>query len=136
MKKTPSKVAHNRPKIIFFRTGPATQMAQKQKSCTTKSPLTQDWVFRLGYYQKINLFQINISSKQRGHKKCYIIHFLLNPLCHRFWIASPSTKKKGQNHTFSFGDQLFLVYRGKNCFIFVLVLLWCVMYTLRACFFG
>ena len=50
MKKTPSKVAHNRPKIIFFSTGLAAQMAQKQKSRTTKSPLMQDWVFRLGLH--------------------------------------------------------------------------------------
>ena len=48
MKKTPSKVAHNRPPTFFSCTGPAAQMAQKQKSCTTKSPLMQDWVFRLG----------------------------------------------------------------------------------------
>ena len=47
-KKMSSK-AHNRPKIIFFSTGPAAQMAQKQKSRTTKSRLMQDWVFRLGY---------------------------------------------------------------------------------------
>ena len=44
MKKLPSKVAHNRPKIIFFITGLAAQIAQKQKSRTTKSPLMQDWV--------------------------------------------------------------------------------------------
>ena len=30
-------------------TGPAAQLAQKQKSRTTKSPLMQDWVFRLGF---------------------------------------------------------------------------------------
>jgi len=35
MKKLPSKVAHNRTKIIFFSTGPSAQMAQKQKSRTT-----------------------------------------------------------------------------------------------------
>ena len=46
MKKAPSKDAHNRPQL-FFCTGPAAQMALKQKSCTTKSPLMQDWVFRL-----------------------------------------------------------------------------------------
>ena len=33
---------------LFLCTGPATQTAQKQKSCTTKSFLMQDWVFRLG----------------------------------------------------------------------------------------
>ena len=47
MTKLPSKVAHNRPKIIFFITGLAAQIAQKQKSRTTKSPLMKDWVFRL-----------------------------------------------------------------------------------------
>ena len=48
MKKTPSKVAHNWPRPFFFSTGLAAQTAQKQKSRTTKSPLMQDWVFRLG----------------------------------------------------------------------------------------
>ena len=45
MKKTPSKIAHNRPRPIFFSTGLAAQTAQKQKSRTTKSPLMQDWVW-------------------------------------------------------------------------------------------
>ena len=48
MKKPPSKVAHNRPPIFFLCTGLTAQMAQKQISRTTKSPLLQDWVFRLG----------------------------------------------------------------------------------------
>ena len=48
MKKTLSKVAHNRPPTFFLCTGPAAQTVQKQKSRTTKSPLMQDWVFRLG----------------------------------------------------------------------------------------
>ena len=48
MKKTPSKVANNRPPTFLLCTGPAAQTAQKQKSCTIKSPLMQDWVFRLG----------------------------------------------------------------------------------------
>ena len=48
MKKTPSKVAYNRPQPFFFNTGPDAQTAQKQKSCTPNSPLMQDWVFRLG----------------------------------------------------------------------------------------
>ena len=48
MKELPSKVAHNRPPTFFFSTGPAAQTAQKQKSRTTKSPLMQDWVTRLG----------------------------------------------------------------------------------------
>ena len=34
--------------IVFLCTGPAAQTAQKQKYRTTKSPLMQDWVFRLG----------------------------------------------------------------------------------------
>ena len=50
MKKTPSKVAHNWPPTFFLCTGPAAQMTQKQKSWATKSPLMQDWVFRLGFY--------------------------------------------------------------------------------------
>ena len=33
---------------LFLCIGPAAQTAQKQKSCTTKSPLMQDWVFRMG----------------------------------------------------------------------------------------
>ena len=48
MKKPPSKVAHNRPPTFFLCTGPAAQTAQKQKSRTTKRPLMQDWIFRLG----------------------------------------------------------------------------------------
>ena len=47
MKKTHSKVAHNRPRPFFFSTGLAAQTAQKQKSRTTKSPLMQDRVFFL-----------------------------------------------------------------------------------------
>ena len=35
----PSKAAHNQP---------SAKMAQTQKSHTIKSPLMQDWVFRLG----------------------------------------------------------------------------------------
>jgi hypothetical protein len=46
-KEMPSKVAHNWPRF-FFSIGPAAQTFQKQKSRTTKSPLIQDWVFRLG----------------------------------------------------------------------------------------
>ena len=43
MKKPPSKVAHNQPPTFFsFSNG------QKQKSCTPKIPLMQDWAFRLG----------------------------------------------------------------------------------------
>ena len=33
---------------FFFSNGRAAQIAQKQKSCTPKSSLMQDWVFRLG----------------------------------------------------------------------------------------
>ena len=47
-KKLPSIVAHNRSPAYFFCSGPAAQTAQNQKSLTTKSPLLQDWVFRLG----------------------------------------------------------------------------------------
>ena len=55
MKKTPSKVAHNRPRFFFFSTGPG---AQKQNSRTIKSPFKmQDWVFRLG--PKINILEEN-----------------------------------------------------------------------------
>jgi hypothetical protein len=39
-------------------TGPAAQMAQKQKSLTTKSPLMQDWVFKLGIKWYIPWFYI------------------------------------------------------------------------------
>ena len=46
MKKPSSKTAQNHPPT-FLCTGPAAQTAQKQKSCTTKSSLMQDWVFRL-----------------------------------------------------------------------------------------
>ena len=47
LKNVPSIVAHNRPQL-FLCTGPPAQVAQKQISGTTKSPLMQDWVFRLG----------------------------------------------------------------------------------------
>ena len=49
-KKTPSKVAHNWPPIFFTCSVTATQTAQKQKFRTPKSPLIQDWVFRLGFW--------------------------------------------------------------------------------------
>jgi hypothetical protein len=52
MKKIPSKVAHNLPLTFFFNTGPAAQTAQKHKSRTPKSPLMQEWVFRLGWQLK------------------------------------------------------------------------------------
>ena len=38
---------------FFFSTGPASQMDQKQKSRTTKSPLMQDWVLRLGLFGNV-----------------------------------------------------------------------------------
>ena len=47
-KKRPQKLLIIGPQL-FLCTGPAAQTAQKQKSCTTKSPLMQDWVFRLGH---------------------------------------------------------------------------------------
>ena len=47
MKKPHSKVAQNRPPTVFVRTGPVAQKALNQKSHTTKSPLMQDWVFRM-----------------------------------------------------------------------------------------
>ena len=40
----------------------AAQMAQKQKSCTTKSPLMEDWVLRLGFPEKNVLCKIRISA--------------------------------------------------------------------------
>ena len=49
MKKPLSKVAHNRHPT-FLCTSPAAQTAQKQKFRTTKRPLMQDWVFRLGFH--------------------------------------------------------------------------------------
>ena len=47
-KKRPQKLLIIGP-IFFFSTGPAAQTDQKQKTCTPKSHLMQDWVFRLGY---------------------------------------------------------------------------------------
>ena len=70
MKKPPSKVAHNRPPTFFLCTGPAAQTAQKQKSRTTKSPLMQDWVFRLGF--GINLLQpyfLHNTQKRKRQKR-------------------------------------------------------------------
>ena len=71
MKKPPSKVAHNRPPTFFLCTGPAAQTAQKQKSRTTKSPLMQDWVFRLGLQQFSN--------------KCNGVQFLKREEMKVFW---------------------------------------------------
>ena len=45
-KKHPQKLLIIGPEL-FFITGRSAQTAQKQKSRTTKSPLMQDWVFRL-----------------------------------------------------------------------------------------
>ena len=47
MKKCPQKLLIIGPQLFFY-TGPAAQTTQKHKSHTTKSPLMQDWVFRLG----------------------------------------------------------------------------------------
>ena len=63
LKKTPSKVGHNRSPI-FLCTGPAAQMAQEQKSRTTKSPLMQDWVFRLGLCQYLS------NQRQESKESC------------------------------------------------------------------
>ena len=86
MKKLTSKVAYNRPPTFFSSTGPAAQMAQKQKSRTPKSPLTQDWVFRLGYLLNFNLKALLFLSRQRppqlNSKRKYVtVSSLLN-----FWI--------------------------------------------------
>jgi hypothetical protein len=62
MKKPPSNVAHNRPPTFFINTGPIAQTAQKQKSCIPKSPLMQDWVFRLG-------------TRPIFHKSCFSMYF-------------------------------------------------------------
>ena len=45
MKKPPSKAAHNWPRPFFS----VLVRLPKRKSRTTKSPLMQDWVFRLGF---------------------------------------------------------------------------------------
>ena len=58
MKKPTSKVAHNWPKTFFFSTGPAAQMPPKRKSHTTKSPLLQDWIFRLGHNRSLARLRI------------------------------------------------------------------------------
>ena len=71
MKKPPSKVAHNRPPTFFFNTGPAAQTAQKQKSLIPKSPLMQDWVFRLGgqhCFKKWFLFQVEMETRDRSNR--------------------------------------------------------------------
>ena len=53
---------------LFLCTGQAAQMAQKQKSRTTKSPLMQNWVFRLGLWQsrahKETLQKLNRTDKK------------------------------------------------------------------------
>ena len=75
MKKPPSKVAHNRPPTFFLCTGPAAQTAKKQKSCTTKSPLMQDWVFRLGFNPNIIWIHSRVQlifKDQRGVFRPYL----------------------------------------------------------------
>ena len=84
MKKPPSKVAHNRPPIFFFCTGPAAQTAQKQKSRTPKSPLMQDWVFRLG--QKPKLLLGTVQDK--------VWPLIRNTLIWFFWDHTRSWSKK------------------------------------------
>ena len=61
-KKTPSKVAHNWPRILFFSTGPAAQTAQKQKSRNTKSPLNAGLGIQTGvlHYVVPNLLSFRI----------------------------------------------------------------------------
>ena len=48
---------------IFLCTGPAVQKVQKLKSRTTKSPLMQDWGFRLGIRER----KMPIKSSQTCH---------------------------------------------------------------------
>ena len=50
-KKHPKKLLIIRPDPFF------SVLAQKQKSCATKSPLMQDWVFRLGFQYSILLIR-------------------------------------------------------------------------------
>ena len=47
MKKLPSKVVHNQH-ATFFMYWPGCPNGPETESCTTKSPLMQDWVSRLG----------------------------------------------------------------------------------------
>ena len=71
MKKPPSKVAHDWP-IFFSRTGLAAQPSQNQKSRTTKSPLMQDWEFKLGLQyngESYSHFKWRISRKQSQQPK-------------------------------------------------------------------
>ena len=68
MKKSSSKVAHNRHPSFFLCTGLAAQTAQKQKSRTTKSPLMQDWVFRLGWLRLRYAFLMSYMSLKRKLK--------------------------------------------------------------------
>ena len=78
MEKPPSKVAHNRPRTFFLRIGLAAQTAQKQKSHTTKSPLIQDWVFRLGSKCKSasNLDGINLQDTKTYQIKDKTLMFM------------------------------------------------------------
>ena len=71
MKNLPSNVAHNLPQF-FFIYWPAVQTAQKQKSRTTKSPLIQDWVFRLGEHPVL-VFRV-LTCIHMCHKVMYKWH--------------------------------------------------------------
>ena len=84
MKKPPSKVAHNQPPTFFLHNGPAVQTAQKQKSRSTKSPLMQDWVFRLGIIRNLKkkqMIEISIVRRCNG-KKADVLGLSIRELAH------------------------------------------------------
>ena len=101
MKKIPSKVAHNQPPTFFLCTGPAAQTAQKQKSSTSKIPLMQDWVFRLGFMISISIYCFSDEE------------FLKETLLEVFRIASKETKQMKQWLLEIMGQVLFLL--RQNC---------------------
>ena len=82
-----------------FSAGPAAQTVQKQKSCTTKRPLMQNWVFRLGVALYFQMFfrtkKMNKLSKLswlKCRKSCLVFAFKtiwkknVQPQLH-FWRA-------------------------------------------------
>ena len=91
-KKHPQKLLIIGPQLFFYvLASPAAQMAHKQKSRTTKSPLIQDWVFRLGFQGNANflfhsrkIFNFNSSSILHVQYTLFLsdifITFLLNTL--------------------------------------------------------
>ena len=95
-KKRPQKLLIIGPDL-FFSTGLAAQTAQKQKSFhTTKSPLMQDWIFRLGLLC-ISWERERCCQKPHGHSQNlngYALPTRCVALCNMHDFANLERKKR------------------------------------------